>query len=85
MESTCDSSSILVLQHPLGPASHTEFILNLASAVLFQCRCDELISDTSCANSYPFHLGLYFSGHLLGFSRSLFRFGFKKRCCVLIC
>lgn len=85
METTCDSSSLLVFQHSPGPASHIEFILNLASAGLFRCRCDEFISDTSCANSYPFHLGLCLSGHLLGFSRSLFWFGFKKRCCVFIC
>lgn len=85
VQKTCDSSSILVLQHPLGPASHIGFILNLASPQLFQCRCDELISDTSCANSYPFHLGMYLSGHLLDFSRSLFRFGFKKSCCMFVC
>lgn len=87
--------SILLLQrHPgavntpldLPPAAASSgFILSLASAGLFQCRCDGLISDTLYANSYPFYLVLYLSGHLLGFSSSLFWFGFKKHCCVFIC
>lgn len=66
-------------------AASSGFILNLTSAGPFQCRCDGFISDTLCANLYPFYLGLYLSGHLLGFSSSLFWFGFKKRCCVFIC